>query len=541
MRVLYTGLLAIAATALLVAYWIGFRAPGFGLYHDDGIYLVTAKSLAGGAGYRILSLPGQPPQAKYPPLLPLAVSGIWKVFPGFPQNLPLLKLVPLLSSVIWQWLAFVYLKEISRTTWTAKGITLLTLSSPWVLFFSVSILSETMFACLVTGALLSLRRLGTHEKEARGYLFLASGLTAAAILTRTAGFPLILAGTGALLTKRRIRAALGFALTTTALVLPWIAWSSHYHPAPGSITAYYSGVNYTNWNILTNFRWDEKLVVIGKNIFFSLLSPGLLMGMQLPRWGLFALLVGGLILYGFILELANGATELTLFLILYVGMLVIWVWPPTRFFVPIFPFLLLFGYTGIAHFLNTVLRVRSSSRTAGWVSVLVLMPFLTHSLFLQAQHTLRTKSPSFSDHNQDDWAQLTALWTWIAVNTPSDAVLLGNLDPAMYLSTGRKSVRGFQANPFELFYAARPNAPLGSPSQFIENILREHVDYVVRTPSSMFQEGPFLNAIIDQAVSNYPEVFTLRTQGDDPNYRIYQVNRSRLASDFRKSANKPRS
>jgi hypothetical protein len=55
---------------LFPAYWIAFRAPAVGINHDDGIYLVTAKALAEWEGYRIISLPTNPPQTKYPILFP---------------------------------------------------------------------------------------------------------------------------------------------------------------------------------------------------------------------------------------------------------------------------------------------------------------------------------------------------------------------------------------------------------------------------------------------------------------------------------------
>jgi hypothetical protein len=34
--------------------------PQFGYFQDDGLYLIGAKSLVEGSGYRIRSLPGQP-------------------------------------------------------------------------------------------------------------------------------------------------------------------------------------------------------------------------------------------------------------------------------------------------------------------------------------------------------------------------------------------------------------------------------------------------------------------------------------------------
>jgi len=58
-----------------------------GVWEDDGVYLVTAKSLAEGTGYRRIDLPGQPFQTKYPPLYPFLLSCIWRIAPGFPGNI----------------------------------------------------------------------------------------------------------------------------------------------------------------------------------------------------------------------------------------------------------------------------------------------------------------------------------------------------------------------------------------------------------------------------------------------------------------------
>ena len=59
-------LFLIFVAILLPVYWFAFRAPAVGIYHDDGIYLVTAKALAEGKGYRIINLPAELPQTKYP-------------------------------------------------------------------------------------------------------------------------------------------------------------------------------------------------------------------------------------------------------------------------------------------------------------------------------------------------------------------------------------------------------------------------------------------------------------------------------------------
>ena len=63
----------VALLLIPAALFVGFNAdvPKFCDLHDDCLYFVSAKSLADGGGYRIASLPGEPPQTKYPPLYPL--------------------------------------------------------------------------------------------------------------------------------------------------------------------------------------------------------------------------------------------------------------------------------------------------------------------------------------------------------------------------------------------------------------------------------------------------------------------------------------
>src|SRR3982750_1976143 len=75
-----------------VLAWRHRDMPQFGVQHDDSLYFVSAKAWAEGKGYRIESLPGEPFQTKYPPFYSLLLTGIWKLSPEFPQNLPLASL-----------------------------------------------------------------------------------------------------------------------------------------------------------------------------------------------------------------------------------------------------------------------------------------------------------------------------------------------------------------------------------------------------------------------------------------------------------------
>ena len=182
-------LVAIFVAFLLPIYWIAFHAPAVGIYHDDGIYLVTAKALSEGKGYRIISLPGEMLQTKYPILFPAVLSVAWKISPGFPENALFLKAIPFLSAMLWLWMTYRLIKEETGAPGVALWIVLLTAASSWVVFFSTTCMSETFFACFAAWALIRLKRLEGQRSEGEvGWpLLFSTMLVAAAFLTRTVG------------------------------------------------------------------------------------------------------------------------------------------------------------------------------------------------------------------------------------------------------------------------------------------------------------------------------------------------------------------
>jgi hypothetical protein len=126
---------------------------------------------------------------------------------------------------------------------------------------------------------------------------------------------------------------------------------------------------------------------------------------------------------------------------------------------------------------------------------------------------------------QDPWAETSAQLAWIREQTPAGAVVLANLDPVFYLYTGRKAVRGFQADPYQLFYMTAKDAePLGTVDEFRETIRREKVEYLVRAPNHAFAEGPALDRLITELARREPDAVRLVAQGNDARYQIYRVD-----------------
>ncbi len=203
---------------LIRLYTIAYLAPVVGDYHDDGIYLATAKSIAEGNGYRIASLPEEIPQTKYPFLFPALLAVVWWVFPVFPANVPALKLVPLLFGVLWGWAVWLAFRE-RLGQGGAAWLGVLTLALPWSVYLSSTLLSEMLFAAFTW---LALGQIGRPSDKLRTKETISAGaLASAAFLARTTGIALIIAGVLALASRRAWKQAALFLGTSVALCSPW--------------------------------------------------------------------------------------------------------------------------------------------------------------------------------------------------------------------------------------------------------------------------------------------------------------------------------
>ena len=192
--------------------------PLLGFSHDDGIYWVTAKAIANGSGYRILNLPDQPYQTKYPPLFPAYLSLAWLLNPDFPSNLRIaswmqfLWLPLLLALSLWHW------QHWGVTGWRRWLLAAVLATNAYVHFFSMALMSELPFTCLVLASLLLLERARDNR-----WIIAAALMAAAAFLTRTAGIALLVTVPAVLYLQAKRKQAALFAAVMAPFVLAWFA------------------------------------------------------------------------------------------------------------------------------------------------------------------------------------------------------------------------------------------------------------------------------------------------------------------------------
>ena len=514
--------LAVGGVFLVSAYAVAMFAPATGTFHDDGIYIVTARALAEGEGYRIISLPESPPQTKYPILFPWLLSLVWRLAPSFPDNLPLLRTVPVASTVAWLWLSWRLLLTCGASRAAATAVVALTAASPWVVFLGTALLSETLFAALLTGSLLLLAKVREESAPQSRVCALAGLLAGACFLTRTAGLAIVLGGFAWLLVSRRRVGGVAFGAAAAALVIPWAGWVlSNTGTAADS---YYSAANYGSWNVVFHYAWQEKLTVVAKNAVYSIFAPLVLWGIDVTPWSIIpAALVAACVCRGIWLTRMHPVTWCA---IAYVGIIMVWVWLPVRFLVPMLPVFLW-------HVLVATRRVPVIT-SAVVVTTLIATSFAT--LFDTVTHAHTRGLMWVRAESGEDWHRLSALLDWIRRETPPDAVLTGNLDPAYFLYTGRKAVRAFVADPYALSYSANhtTTGPLGSVSDFRRRLLAAGVDYCVWSPAPDFSETPHFRRLLDQLSQDVPGSLTIATGDVAAGYVVYRIDRARLADAERR-------
>ena len=423
--------------------WLNQNAPRFGDFGDDALYFVSGKSLLDGGGYRILSLPGEPPQTKYPPGYPALLAAAWTDGATFPSNL---------NRAVWlQWrmlpvmllLMMLYWKRIGLGPRWQWGLAALHGINPYILFLSVMLMSEIPFTALVLAALVAL-----HVSESKGlkWVAIAGVMAGIAFLFRTIGVAMLVTTPLVFLLRRKYTHAAVFALTMSPAVLAWSLWMKLHLPAgTGIITLYYT--NYTGYHWM-NFHWNEAHLFLWRNVDSLLFGIGTLILPHVMESGFLKILsqvlaLGALIGCWRIAKERPATWHYFGFAVLFMAMLLVWSFPPNeRFVIPLAP-LLLAGFVRevqglIANIRKGFTHKDVSQRSAARIMAGVVGALMVGCLTLQAITTFKIL-PEMMDSFGKQQLKNQPGYEWARQNLPADARVLAEKDTSFYLYTGRKA------------------------------------------------------------------------------------------------------
>jgi hypothetical protein len=416
--------------------------PHFGQFHDDSVYWVCAKSLAEGTGYRIMSLPEQPYQTKYPPLYPLLLAGIWKLNPEFPQNLRLATLVSWLAFPVFLMLCWFVLRDLGLERTHRLVVLMLLALSPHVVLYSLSLMSEIPFACLLLACILLARR--AEEGSRPWWTAAAAGaLGGLAYLTRNAALPLLAMVPLYYLMRPSRRLAAVFAGAMLPAVVGWNWWAQAHAPDTSDVVLL-SYTSYLKYH-LASFTWEDVPVLVWRNLLGLVEGAGRL---AVPRSGGYLAGFFGLasVLGAVWLARRVGRNCYSWFAVGYLLLLLPWHVALrdryTRLLLPLVPLAL----AGFTEAFRVAFRKAWAWFGAEDTRPMIAGRMLAASLGVAALLSMASlgaawaEFPAFTCRAREATAGKRAAYEWIRSHLPADATFLAGADPLLYVYTGRRAV-----------------------------------------------------------------------------------------------------
>jgi hypothetical protein len=516
----------IVATLFFLALVLGYgrMVPEVcGAFHDDGIYVATAKALAQGQGYRLIFLPDSPIQTKYPILYPALLAVVWKLWPSFPENLLLMKWLSLLCGAATISLSYLYFLRFGYFSRSIAGISgLVCATSPIFLYCSTQTVSEIPFALLVILALWSFE--AQMEKpviKGTGQFFLGV-LLALPFLCRSVGVTLVVAAL--LIQYYRGRTLRWLALGMAAVMLPWFIWMAaglggwNQDPVTGYYTDYVSWWGAMGWVMAFRIIWHNLLNILIASAAMSLEGlNAILQSINLWGWLSLTFFLGAIPLVALTIKLRTWRL-LPFFIIFYLLLILVWPWPPNRFLVPILPFLLAYFLEGSSNFISR-----------GKIKKFLLLPLglllVATNLALLYQHGQEIEKfhypyPSLHE-NPASWASYQDIFQWLKTHSQPDDVIASMEDPMIFLYTGRRAIRPFKITPGLLGYGDDLET-YGSPEDLFKTLKAYQVRYLVKFPIFSFNRD-LINDVISRMQHRYPGSLNQVYSGKDNRFVIFEL------------------
>lgn len=527
-----------AASLLYVAMLTPSR---FGEYYDDSIYVTTAKALATGQGYRIISLPYEPAQILYPPLYPFLLSIIWRIYPQFPQNIFWMMLLSVLATVSFLTLVYRYLtKHLYATGWQALAVVAMAAINWRTMLLATTLLSELVYAAISIGALYVAE---SYEKERKGWVAgmivgIAIGLT---FLTRSSGIALLLSAGLYYSLRKQWRRSLISVGVASLFVIGWSGWCHLNRAAVGGLNADY----FTSyWHVFSeSFRTLQALNnttaaatffnVVGTNFLLLLVAspPLACFGLRydLPPIVLLSVVLLTLIFVGtgLLRRFKTGLRLMDMYVCSY--LLLHLVLPGTaydRYLLPIVPFLLYYIVSEASAFISSAQRALSSEsalrKTSAVCGALTLFVLALAVLYSNASGIYDSLA-SMRKRDARIVVDMQAI-EWVNANTSRSDVLVCYRDPMYYFYTDRKAVI---SSPLILFntgpYQERKPSPDELRAAFVRLVNESSGKYLILGSEDFRFESDQYRTIIDKLIQERPEMFIHVFGSEDGQSKIYLI------------------
>ena len=462
-------LAGVGALALGVGVAVVDALP-VGVVADDSFYVILARALASGDGYRYLNVPGHPAGTHFPPGYPALLALMSFVVPAFPDSVVAFKAV----NAVFLAVASVCVALLLRTraglgaAWSI-GVGALTAVSVPLLILGNLVLSELCFLALALALLLALERLVDEPVPAWRVVALGAAIGVCA-LVRTHGIVLVPAALIALGARRRWRDAALLSAAASITLLPWQLWVARHGGAlPSPLLGMYD--SYASW-------WMRGVRTLGVSMIPATVAKTtgetstMLAVLFSPMRGgaAHAATLGALA----VLVAAGCAaswrrTPVTLlFLAGYLAIVIVWPFQTARFVWTVWPLLLALVAIG-----GWTVLGRPTWRAP--LRLVLAASFVWVTVGYAAYELRGIRGRWWSSIPRANTPRIASAVRWVAANTAPDELVASDYEGAVYLYTGRQALPIITLTPAQYLrdYSARENA--------VEGLLPVLDAYPVRT------------------------------------------------------------
>jgi hypothetical protein len=506
--------LAIAILLAAIAAVTGINLANdriVGVYHDDGIYLATAQSIAEQQSYRLINLPGSPYATKYPPLYPLLLAAVWAIAPWFPENIIVLKavnagLVGLIAFGTYYWTGVLGLDRVTRLM-----IAALVAFAPGLMFFSDVLLSEPLFCALIVAVAISEQR---RSRDSAGRDVLAGVLAGLATLARSLGIAVVIGLVWHIWARRGWKAAARAGLPAAAMAGAWVVWRSIVSRPRGSLVAYYIDYEQSAWAMLFSTPALGMRVLALNTRYYAEVGP-LVFGW--PHPALTALAIALMLAAVTVRHHRAQFALLTRIGVVYLLILVGHPLPIERYLTPLVPFV----YAALGAGAAQAARLQR----LGPIAIVLLAPYVVANLLWVDHFGRMGKADLHGSLGRPlafGWQGYDDTISWLRAHTPRDAILASGTDPLYFLYTGRPGVRPWPHAP--LLYSPGYAVPYRVPdaSRIMSELDSLGVGYVVTGPMFATGEGRYAQDILRELLAQSPPRWREVFRTSDASHRVYE-------------------
>lgn len=542
-----------AILILFLAYLKSLPPQGyFGLFNDDSFYFGSAKALAEGQGYIIPSLPGGPPQGRYPVLYPWLLSWVWRWYPSFPSNITAAAWVTAFFGCWFLVAAFALMRRLKGVgDWTALVMVALTAFHPHVLLLSWSLLSDVPFAALlITAAIVAD---GSMRSQAGPVGAVVAGILAGlSMMTRSMGLAVVAGIVALALHRRAYRRAAEFCLAAAPLAL-FSFW--RHKPSLAAALLAQRGTAFPGWQqtffYYTSYPKYWRLCVPNLRVLLAMLptnlggllqaapvyliSPILETGKSLTSMrSVLADVIGGvvsvLVVAGIVRQARRAEWKPIHFIMAFnAGLMLIWNWPiADRFTLPFLPLFYMGLWLEGKHLVHVVraswaARGPWGERAFGGV-MLVGLAALAGVVLWNYRYGYRLVLPEVAKRRLLIGAEKAQAYDWLRRNTDLADTIISYEEGTLYLYAARTAVCPIVFST-EYYYTHNKSVLERDLNHIADVALVVAARYWLVSEDDMRWEvegaQPLIKKRIESLLSSMPEVF----HSSAGRVRLYDISR----------------